>query len=156
MWLTWANATGVDSFCLSLTMPGDPFHTCLIGIPISNFTGFTKWVGARGRPYMKASRSRAENRWCNVTRDGTKLGMCKRLGIRPNSKDFQAGMMTQSLNETTRASRTGSVRIGTWKLLLVFELLFRPKINSYEQCLLVPRPQNKCHPLNQICHGIRT
>lgn len=100
MWLTWANATGVDSFCLSLTMPGDPFHTCLIGIPISNFTGFTKWVGARGRPYMKASRSRAENRWCNVTRDGTKLGMCKRLGIRPNSKDFQAGMMTQSLNET--------------------------------------------------------
>lgn len=32
MRFTWANATGVNSFCLSLAMSGDPFCTCLIGI----------------------------------------------------------------------------------------------------------------------------
>lgn len=84
MWLIWANATAVDSFCLPSAMPGDPFHTCLSGIPISNFTCFTRWLGVGGRPCVGANRSSAENHWFNKTKGKTKLDMCKRLGIRPN------------------------------------------------------------------------
>lgn len=93
MWLTWANAAG------------DPFCTCLIGIPISDFTGFAKWVGARGKRYVGGNRSSVENHSCNTTRGGTKLDICKRLGIRPNSEGFQAGMITQSLNESRLVPR---------------------------------------------------
>lgn len=33
MWVTWANQTGRDSFCLALQSATDPFRTCLIGVP---------------------------------------------------------------------------------------------------------------------------
>lgn len=80
MWLTWANATGVDSFCLSLAMLGDSFRTCLIGVPLSNITGFAKWLGAGGDPYVRAKGSKAENRWYNITKDGTKSGHMQKSG----------------------------------------------------------------------------
>lgn len=99
MWLTWAKAAGVDSSRLSLAMPGDPFRTGLIGIPVSDFTGFARWVGARGKPYVEANRSSMENHWCNISRGGTKLDRCKRLGIKPKGEGFQAGMITHTIPE---------------------------------------------------------
>lgn len=40
VWLTWANKTGITDFCLTLTQVGNPFQTCLIGIPYLNPSDF--------------------------------------------------------------------------------------------------------------------
>lgn len=149
MWLTWANATGVDSFGLSLAMPGDPFCICLIGIPISNFTlFFAKWVGARGKPYVGGNRSGVENHWCITTGGGKKLDICKRLGVRPNRGGFQAGMRTQSLNE----SRLGPQELGLLGLVpgnycLFFNYFLNPK-STKMTIVLVPHPKNNSVILN--------
>ncbi|XP_064372476.1 uncharacterized protein LOC135329097 [Dromaius novaehollandiae] len=35
LWLTWANRTGNKQFCLTLAGAGQPFKTCLIGVPLN-------------------------------------------------------------------------------------------------------------------------
>lgn len=44
VWRTWANKTGITDFCLTLTQVGNPFQTCLIGIPYLNPSDFHGWV----------------------------------------------------------------------------------------------------------------
>uniref|UniRef100_A0A8V5GUB1 Uncharacterized protein n=1 Tax=Melopsittacus undulatus TaxID=13146 RepID=A0A8V5GUB1_MELUD len=44
VWLTWANKTGVTDFCLTLAQVGNPFQTCLIGVPYLNPLDFQGWV----------------------------------------------------------------------------------------------------------------
>lgn len=44
MWVTLANITGQDSMCWSLATPGDPFGTCLIGVPEWEPTSFQGMV----------------------------------------------------------------------------------------------------------------
>lgn len=39
VWVTFADVTEQDSFCLSVATPADPFHTCLIGIPDKHHHG---------------------------------------------------------------------------------------------------------------------
>ncbi|XP_072186952.1 syncytin-2-like [Excalfactoria chinensis] len=34
IWVTLANKTGQDAICLALSSPGNPFSTCLVGIPL--------------------------------------------------------------------------------------------------------------------------
>ena len=56
IWVTWANASGIKDFCLSLQQADDPFRTCLIGIPLqeneTDFEGYWKQqrVDLIGRP----------------------------------------------------------------------------------------------------------
>ncbi|XP_067153158.1 uncharacterized protein [Apteryx mantelli] len=43
MWVTWANETGQQAFCLSLASATRPFRTCLVGVPsfsAAAFSGF--------------------------------------------------------------------------------------------------------------------
>lgn len=35
--VTLANKTGQDTLCLSLATPGNPFSTCLVGVPADNW-----------------------------------------------------------------------------------------------------------------------
>ena len=37
VWVTLANKTRQDSICLVLTSPGNPFSTCLVGIPLDTW-----------------------------------------------------------------------------------------------------------------------
>ena len=37
VWVTLANITGQDTLCLSLSTPGNPFSTCLVGVPLDFF-----------------------------------------------------------------------------------------------------------------------
>lgn len=44
LWVTWANKTGQNDFCLSLQSATSPFRTCLVGIPqytLEAFAGYT-------------------------------------------------------------------------------------------------------------------
>lgn len=47
IWITLANITGQNSMCLSLATPGDPFCTCLIGIPEWEPTSFQGMVASQ-------------------------------------------------------------------------------------------------------------
>ncbi|XP_068855798.1 uncharacterized protein [Aphelocoma coerulescens] len=37
VWVTLANASGLDTLCLSTTTPENPFSTCLVNVPIENW-----------------------------------------------------------------------------------------------------------------------
>lgn len=77
MWLTFANVTGEQSFCLSMASPSDPFRTCLIGVPLTNFAEFVGWVGKEGEKYVKLSNNQAEDEWCNIkTKRGLQVSVC--------------------------------------------------------------------------------
>lgn len=95
---------------------------------------------------MEASKPSTENRWCNITRGGTKLDICKRLGIRPNDESFQAGMITQSLNESGLEPQEldflGSL---PGKYCLFFNYFLNPQLTDMSN-VLVPHPKNNSHP----------
>lgn len=77
MWITWANQTNQESFCLALQSALDPFQTCLIGVLwgfqwsifinyVSNTVGLSanlttlcKTLGVSSRWTMSCSRYRA-------------------------------------------------------------------------------------------------
>ncbi|TRZ06448.1 hypothetical protein HGM15179_020661 [Zosterops borbonicus] len=61
MWVTWANRTGQDSFCLSLATPSSLFRTCLIGVPLRSMTELKKWTQAK----IYSNLSEAWNAWCD-------------------------------------------------------------------------------------------
>lgn len=44
VWVTFADVTKQDSFCLSMATPADPFRTCLIGIPDFNPERFKGYI----------------------------------------------------------------------------------------------------------------
>jgi len=48
LWVPFANLTGQDSLCSSLTTPGDPFRTCLIGKAVNDFRDFMEYVNVTG------------------------------------------------------------------------------------------------------------
>lgn len=48
VWVTLANQTGQDSICLSPSSPGNPFSTCLVGLPLD------KWSLGLSNPFKKA------------------------------------------------------------------------------------------------------
>jgi len=37
VWASLANLTGPDSICLSIASPGNPFSTCLVGVPLDEW-----------------------------------------------------------------------------------------------------------------------
>lgn len=51
MWVTWANQTGQNSFCLSLASATDPFRTCLFGVPVRDAERLIKMT----QGYMKSN-----------------------------------------------------------------------------------------------------
>ncbi|KAK4811011.1 hypothetical protein QYF61_015715 [Mycteria americana] len=44
MWVTWANKTGQQAFCLSLASATEPFRTCLLGVPGFKATDFSSFA----------------------------------------------------------------------------------------------------------------
>lgn len=91
---------------------------------------------------MGGNRSSVENHWCNTTRGGTKLDICKRLGIRPNSEGFQAGMITQSLNESRLEPREQDLLgLVPGNYCLFFNYFLNPKSTDMSN-VLVPHPKN--------------
>lgn len=91
---------GESSFCLSMALPSDPFHTCLIGIPLANFAGFTGWVGGEGMIYVTLSEMQAEEKFCTLKIGHATFSLCTAATMRKNGQGMKATMIARSLNKT--------------------------------------------------------
>ena len=65
VWVTLAKAINQTSFCVSLALPEQPFHTCFVGVPLKNSAVVLQGVNS--------SRSATRNRACNTTESGGRL-----------------------------------------------------------------------------------
>ncbi|XP_048149586.1 uncharacterized protein LOC125321203 [Corvus hawaiiensis] len=95
MWVTWANQTGQESFCLSLATPSDPFRTCLIGVPLTKASSFKSYTSKYQEPEA------AFSAFCVVTSGSTTLDICKTLQIKQNPLAAQAQNIALGLNTST-------------------------------------------------------
>ncbi|KAM4903260.1 uncharacterized protein FYW23_001115 [Sylvia borin] len=98
MWVTWANQTGQDSFCLSLATPSNPFHTCLIGVPVESMMDFKAWTQAQ----IFQNINDAWNTWCmrplmHFSPHKRYENWCKKHNISKNALGAQAALVAQNL-----------------------------------------------------------
>ncbi|XP_036261265.1 uncharacterized protein LOC118700791 [Molothrus ater] len=99
MWVTWANRTGQESFCLSPATPSDPFCTCLIGIPLDSMEEFRNWT----RVQIYGNLSKAWSNWCTTNQNGMITeNWCEKQKIPRNPLGAQAFTITQGLNTTSQ------------------------------------------------------
>lgn len=96
MWVTWANETGQDSFCLSLATPSDPFRTCLIGVPLKNMKGFGPWTTAK----IYDDLNQAKTDFCTIRSGSIPSNWCDTLNISINPLGAQTHSIIKKLNVT--------------------------------------------------------
>ena len=97
MWVTWANKTGQDSFCLPLATPSGPFRTCLIGVPLNHVKEFGHWT--TGKIYSDYL-DQAANDFCTINSGSVQADWCQSLGIPRNPSGAQAFQIAQGRNVT--------------------------------------------------------
>ncbi|XP_030418618.1 uncharacterized protein LOC115651630 [Gopherus evgoodei] len=66
VWVTWANQTGQNIFCISMATPSDPFRTCLIGYPYLFPPDFVLYVSNYTLLKDDNSDVQSQNRTCQL------------------------------------------------------------------------------------------
>ncbi|XP_023787304.1 uncharacterized protein LOC111932445 [Cyanistes caeruleus] len=97
MWVTWANQTGQDNFCLSMATPSDPFRTCLVGAPLDDSlsaTMFKNWTKNWKTP------KEANKTLCEIPSGKFRINICDKGLIQANPIGAQNWYIATGLNVT--------------------------------------------------------
>lgn len=85
MWSTLASMTDQDSICLAMASPENPFHACLVGIPLDDYSSITQLFQNRGW-----CRGIATN--CNNTNMAPWINCLLEIDIEPQELELLASM----------------------------------------------------------------
>lgn len=91
LWVTWANQTGQDAFCLSLASATEPFRTCLVGVPgfdESHFKGFTNETVNCTSTVSKCTRQLIEKLIVSLSWDPQELNLLGSMRIGNSSQNW--------------------------------------------------------------------
>ncbi|KAK4832977.1 hypothetical protein QYF61_026803 [Mycteria americana] len=91
MWVTWANKTGQQVFCLSLASATEPFRMCLIGVPgfkANEFSSFAKQNCSQATNVSGCSATLINNLNVTLLWDPQELSLLESMRIGNSSKNW--------------------------------------------------------------------
>ncbi|OPJ75474.1 envelope glycoprotein gp95-like [Patagioenas fasciata monilis] len=107
MWITLAIMTGQDSICLAMASPENPFHTCLVGVFLDNYSSIT-------RLFQNSGRFRGISANCNNTNMALWINCLLEADTEPQELEFLASIPMDACIQLVCEKCQNNIREHEW------------------------------------------